>query len=124
MDYPLSKYKFYEHTLSDGTIEVIAISTYGGKVVKGKAKCHPDDNFDRDKGQKLAALRCNLKIAEKRKARALKCVNTAEAELNIAKQKFADMGNYYADSATRAYAANIELVDFYNTEIKNKVESN
>ena len=46
--------------------KVIALSTYAGKTVRGIAKCHPNDTFDVEFGRKLAAARCNAKIAAKR----------------------------------------------------------
>jgi hypothetical protein len=50
--------------------KVIALSTYAGKTVRGVAKCHPNDTFDVEFGRKLAAARCNEKIARKRYERA------------------------------------------------------
>ena len=63
--YPLEKYKFY----FTGN-KVIAVSTYEGKRVRGVAKADPRDAFDKEKGMKLAAARCNQKVAMKRFRRA------------------------------------------------------
>ncbi len=63
--YPIEKYKFY----TNGS-RVIAVSTYAGKVVRGVAVCHADDEFSLEKGKQLAALRCAEKIATKRLKRA------------------------------------------------------
>ena len=60
--HPFEKYRFYV----DEKNQVIAISTYAGRYVKGVAKCDPRDKFDLEKGKKLAAARCAEKIAEKR----------------------------------------------------------
>ena len=46
--------------------KVIAVSTYAGKTVRGIAICSPEDKFDIEFGKKLAAARCNEKVAEKR----------------------------------------------------------
>ena len=70
MKYSLDKYKFYQFKNENGGLTIVAASTYAGRTVKGYAKCDPRDEFDIEKGKKLAAARCNLKIAEKRKARA------------------------------------------------------
>lgn len=64
--YPLEKYKFY----FTGN-KVIAVSTYEGKRVRGVAKADPRDAFDKEKGMKLAAARCNQKVAQKRYRRAI-----------------------------------------------------
>lgn len=50
--------------------KVIALSTYGGRTVRGVAKCHPGDTFNEEVGKALAAARCNEKVAAKRYARA------------------------------------------------------
>lgn len=65
-DYPFDKYKFYVN-VKERT--VYAISTYAGKTVRGVAKCAPEDKFDIEYGKRLAAARCNLKVAAKRVAK-------------------------------------------------------
>ena len=50
--------------------KVIALSSVAGRTVRGVAKCHPGDSFDEEFGKRLAAARCNKKIAEKRYTRA------------------------------------------------------
>ena len=62
----MTKYNFY----TDGKTKVVAVSTYAGKVVRGVAKCDVNDTFSLEKGKKLAAARCNEKIAKKRLTRA------------------------------------------------------
>lgn len=82
MAYPLEKYRFY----IDEKNQVIAISTYAGRYVKGVAKCDPRDKFDLEKGKKLAAARCAVKIAEKR----VKQANSKYMEATLeAEKKFA-----------------------------------
>jgi len=50
--------------------KVICSSTYAKKRVRGIAKCAPEDKFDIEKGRELARLRCDLKVAKKRRQRA------------------------------------------------------
>ena len=63
-------YKFYQyrHRRMDGTecIRIAAVSSFAGKMVKGYADCHPDENFDEEYGKALAMARCAKKIASKR----------------------------------------------------------
>lgn len=61
--YPIDKYKFY---VNGKNKKVIAVSSYMGKPVRGVAKCNDADTFNLAKGKRLAAARCNLKIALKR----------------------------------------------------------
>jgi hypothetical protein len=99
MEYPLSKYQFFQKYHDDDSIEIIAVSTYAGKRVKGRAKCDPSDNFDFEKGKELAAARCNAKIARKRRQRAAKKVKEAERLLNEAEAHYKKMTEYYGDAA-------------------------
>ena len=77
MSYPLEKYNFY---ISENQKQVIAVSTYAGRTVRGVAKCDPRDEFSVEKGKQLAAARCALKIAEKRSKRAAKKYKEATVE--------------------------------------------
>lgn len=63
-------YKFYTHTRKDGSKEIIAVSSYAGKRVKGKAICDPADEYNEVVGKELAKLRCAVKIDLKRAKRA------------------------------------------------------
>lgn len=97
-NYPLDKYKFYPHTTADGVYEIIAVSTYAGKIVKAKAKCDPRDSYDVESGKKLAAARCNARVAAKRRARAARLVKEAEANYEAAKAYYEKMIHYHADA--------------------------
>ena len=66
--------------------KVIALSTYAGKVVRGIAKCSPQDKFDEEYGKMLAAARCNLKVAEKRLKRADKVYTAASKAMRLAER--------------------------------------
>ena len=92
--YPITKYKFY--TTPNNT--TIAVSSFAGKKVKGIAKVHPKDTFDPEYGKQLAAARCNLKIAKKRKTRADKQVTKAYAKLREAYSYVEKMKKYQEDS--------------------------
>lgn len=98
------KYKFVKH----GN-EVIAISTYAGKPVRGVATCSPEDEFSIEKGKILAAARCNAKIAKKRLKRALKQMREAWDASVIANNRYNDMVNYYVDASKRSNEADQEL---------------
>ena len=93
MNFPLSKYRFYQN----GN-RIIAVSTYGGKTVRGVAICHPDDNFDLEIGKRIAAARCNEKVARKRLERASQKSIEAGMAVEVAKKHQAEMTNYYNDA--------------------------
>lgn len=91
--YPIDKYRFYF-----AGNKIIAVSTYAGRQVRGVAICHPDDKFDAETGKRIAAARCNHKIAEKRFARAEAKFLDAEKQVEAAQQHLANMREYMNDS--------------------------
>ena len=78
--------------------KVIALSTYGGRTVRGIAKCHPGDTFNEEVGKALAAARCNEKIAAKRYARAQQKYNEMVQELHEMQSKAHKVADYLHDS--------------------------
>ena len=94
------KYKIIVHDN-----EVIAISTFAGKTVKGVAKADPRDEFDVEIGKELAIARCAAKIAIKRQNRAKKSVANAQAKLAEAVAWEKKMSDYAADSILAASKA-------------------
>ena len=90
----MEKYSFY----TDGKTKVIAVSTYAGKVIRGVAKCDVNDTFSFEKGKKLAAARCNEKIAKKRFARAQNANIDVLLEYARLMKKFEKSVSYKDDS--------------------------
>ena len=66
-EFPLERYRFFVVKNM-----VVAVSSFAGHRVRATAKADPRDKFDLEKGKRLAAARCNLKVAEKRKKHAKK----------------------------------------------------
>ena len=112
--YPIEKYKVYTYSDKETGAKIIAaVSTYAGKTVKAYAKCDPRDSYDEAAGKKLAAARCNAKIAVKRQARAVRKV--AEAQLQAAKDYLEKMKRYAADAHVEEDIARAELFDLEET---------
>jgi hypothetical protein len=99
MSVSMDKYKF----VKTGN-KVIAISSFAGKAVKGYAKCNPKDEFDLELGKKLAAARCNQKIAKKRVTRAAHKYDAAWDAVGEAEAHYANMQEYF-DKSSDAYMA-------------------
>ena len=57
------KYQFY-HNIDAGT--VVCTTMYKGQIVRGVAKCNPEDDFNLEIGKMLAYLRCKQKFAWKK----------------------------------------------------------
>ena len=116
-----NKYKCfgYDEKNPDGSIRchcVKAISTYAGKTVAGYAKCHPNDNWDWEKGKALAIARCAAKIAKKRAARATSKLLEAQEIFADATEYLNDMTDYFADSMDE-----VALTSAYVSEVMEKM---
>ena len=111
MEYSLNKYKYAQ----TGN-KVIAISTYAGRTVRAVAKADPRDAFSLEDGKKLAAARCNAKVATKRTKNAEVQLNKAKQALEQAEARYNKMTAYFND-ASFTEAAAINEVDCILSEI-------
>lgn len=110
MRFPFDKYRFYHNDH-----QVIAVSSFAGKTVKGVAKCDPNDTFSLDTGKRLAALKCNNKITAKRLKRAAMRYVEAEKAVAAAQEHAKEMKRYYMDAKAENKEAVDELNDFLLT---------
>lgn len=90
----MDNYRFYISNKN----EIIAVSTFAGKSVRGVAKCNPDDEFSLADGKALAMARCNEKIAERRLRRAKEKIAESRSAYEYAKRTHEKMKNYLLDS--------------------------
>ena len=112
MRYPVEKYNIVIHQHKDyETTEIIAYSTYAGKVVKGSAIVHENDTYDEEKGKKLAIARCAAKIAKKRNDRANRLLKKALKQKEMAEKYVSDMARYQADAFNERKEIEAELAD-------------
>lgn len=104
MKFPITKYKFHYIPANEKHgKQIMAISTFAGKTVKGVASCNPADTYDETKGMEIAAGRCAEKIARKRIKRAEECLECANALLEYAYNEVERM-KLYVDDAYTEYA--------------------
>lgn len=96
-------------TYTVGERKVIVVSRYAGRVVRGVAKCSPGDTYDLEKGEKLARLRCDAKISEKRVARSQEAYADALKNLAAAQKRVAAMQEYMNDAAAEQVEVLTEL---------------
>lgn len=90
-----NKFKFFNFKSKNGSNTVVAVTTYAGKVVKGYAKCSPEDTFDLETGKKLAKARCYERVALKRKKRASQKLVEASEQLMRAQKHYEKMNKYF-----------------------------
>ena len=111
--YPIEKYQFktFETVNADGskTTNVIALSTYAGKVVKGTAKCLETDEFSLEDGKKLAAARCDAKVCDKRVRRAKKKLLEVSKKIDGLEEIHRKMFKYYTDALEEEIKSNKRL---------------
>jgi len=98
------RYKFFQN----GN-KVICVSSYAGKRVRGVAICSDKDDFDFETGKRLAQLRCDKKIAEKRFARANQKLSEAEDMVVDITEYYNRMLDYYDDAYNDLSDINLAL---------------
>lgn len=102
-------YIFHQFKNEKGGTTIVARTKYAGKTVKGYAKCRPEDDFDFEKGKKLAIARCNLKINQKHHDKAANKYLEASAAVDKALKDYEKMKHYYMDSVDQLDEAAEEL---------------
>lgn len=109
------KYTFIHYTDKNGQPITLALSTYEGKTVKGKAICDSSDAYSEQAGKDLAAARCNEAVAAKRAKRAKRKLLEAQAQFEEAQAHLMRMTNYYADATKDHSDASRMVCDILNT---------
>ena len=95
--------------------KVICVSHYAGKPVRGVAKCAPGDEFNVKIGERLARLRCDLKVACLRYGRAHEKWLEADQAFLKAEEALTKCEEYLWDSEEAAADAAYALTDFIST---------
>lgn len=88
----------YRYYFNDDKKTVYCVSTYAGKIVKGKASCAEEDEYSTSRGAGLAKARCDIKVAEKRLKNATMKYSEAQKALEEAKARVKKMKSYVSDS--------------------------
>jgi hypothetical protein len=88
----------YTYVISEENQKVECIASFAGKPVRGIAKCNPEEEFDPEKGKMLAKLRCDFKLAKKRRAKAKKNYNTILKEYEALRSRLNNASEYVLDS--------------------------
>lgn len=88
----------YNYYFNDEKKTVYCVSSYAGRVVKGKASCAEYDTYVAYNGAELAKARCDVKVSEKRLKNANKKYKEAEIAFETAKKRLDKMKSYVKDS--------------------------
>jgi hypothetical protein len=105
------KYNFYY--LDNGTI--ICTTYYKGKLVRGIAKCSPDDTFDINVGRRLAYLRCKAKYM-KVKCKHAENVFSSTLKVYLKAQKDLKKANAFSSDALAEFGqARLDLQAYEKT---------
>lgn len=98
------------HTYTNNKNLVVVTSTYAGKVVRGVAKCSPNDEFNLEDGEKLAKARCDCKVAALRCKRAkIECKKVMD-KMNELEIRLHKMEKYYEDAEEDLFVAHLDLI--------------
>ena len=103
--HPIDKYHFYHNDN-----QIIAVSTYAGKIVRAAAKADPRDEFDEDYGKRLAAARCNYKVAKKRRAAAKRKMYKLEREMAQLEIQYEKAVMWFNDASVAKYEAADDVI--------------
>jgi hypothetical protein len=112
--FPFEKYKYY---VDEENKTVVAIQTFAKKKYRGIAKCSGEDTFDIEKGKKLAALKCNLKIATARYEYANKKISMLNEMMDIINTYEKSVNDYFKWAVDNLEEANSELIKFVDDEL-------
>ena len=93
-----NKYKFYKFYVNEDKGEVIAVTRYGGRAIKGIAKCSPEDIFNLELGKRIAVARAERKVAKAKLRNASVKYCEAAAAADAAVKRYEKMKQYYIDS--------------------------
>ena len=102
----------YKYIVDVDTKKVICLSSYGGKTVRGIAKCNDTDTFDETVCKQLAKLRCDAKIALMRAMHASNQYAAALSAAAIANARVQKMRQFSEDAALSLAATRSALAQF------------
>ena len=103
------KYHFY-HNTENGI--VVCTTLYKGQIVRGTAKCSPEDSFNIEVGKKLAYLRCKQKFMHKKLKRARKVYADTVREYAKAQSAYGVAQEFVTDVEIQLDMLNDELTNF------------
>ena len=95
---------------------ISAGARFAGNWVWAHAARHPDDEYDEDFGKKLAAARCNQKIANLRYRRAEKNYQEKLRVLREVENEFAEACEYLSNSYILRKRAIMRVFDLLNLD--------
>ena len=107
----------YQYYVDEKNNEVIAVTRYAGRNVRGTAKCAPEDEFNIELGKKLATARCEAKKAKIKIQNASAKYMIAAEEFEKAKRQLYKMRQYFMDAVDQFDDA-VEVVENIKNEIK------
>lgn len=99
----------YKYVINEEKRTVVALSSFAGQVVRGVARCAPNDTFNVEVGKKLAEARCSAKIAHKRLQRAEDMAKWSAEGLAYYTNLAAKYAKYEADALEGVKLAAAEL---------------
>jgi len=99
----------YNYVVIPEKKKVIAYSSYAGQSIRGVAKCAPEDKFDVEFGKRLAAARCDVKVARKRLHRAMERRSMAWDEFVRAEERLLKEEDYVDDANAALAEAEVDL---------------
>ena len=104
----------YKHVIDEEKRTIVALSSFAGQVIRGVARCAPNDTWDVEAGKKLAEARCAIKIAHKRLRRAEDMVKGYKEGLRYFTEQVKKYEQYELDSIESVKKATEDLLILEN----------
>lgn len=102
-------------TRKDGTHVTMAITKFAGKTVKAFAKCQPTDTYSEEVGEKIAAARLAVLIAERQYVLDAHRVDEAKRNVTEANRRLNNAMNHLNDAVENEMRARADLFDLLET---------
>ena len=99
----------YKYVVDEEKRTIVCLTTFAGQVVRGVARCSPNDVWDVEVGKKWATARCSAKIALKRLRRAEDMVMGSKEGLRYFTEQMAKYEKYELDAIEEVKATAAEL---------------
>lgn len=94
------RYRFFKN---ENKREIICVSSYAKKPVRGYARCAEGDEFNEELGKDLAQVRCDMKIAQKRINKRYQDYEIAKNESLKATENLTRTWDLYCEAVREVY---------------------
>ena len=103
----------YKYVINEEKRTIVCLTTFAGQVVRGVARCSPNDEWNIEVGKEYATARCAAKVALKRLRRAEDLVKWSHDALEFYNAQVSKYEKYELDAIeeVKITAANLKKIE-------------